>query len=85
MFYHKFNPKPEKAHASPKCALAARKTKSPVTDLFADIEPADLWDAEPDDRRLTGRHPPPRAPRRLDILAGHDDLAPWHDLSEAGT
>ena len=54
-----------------------------MTDVFGDIEPADLWDDDPtvDPLQVAIRLHELRI--MVDILAGHDDLAPWHDLTEA--
>ena len=54
-----------------------------MTDVFGDIEPADLWDADPtiDPLQVAIRLHDLRP--TVDILVGHDDLAPWHDLTEA--
>ena len=53
-----------------------------MTDVFGDIEPDDLWDADPtvDPLQVAIRLHELRV--MVDILAGHDDLARWHDLSE---
>ena len=53
-----------------------------MSDVFGDIELADVWDADPDIDPLQVAIRLHELRVLVDILAGHDDLAPWHELSE---